>query len=47
MSEQRPGPPPMPGAPAAYAPPQARAISAGYRRWARILSWLAIVIRRS
>jgi hypothetical protein len=28
----------------AYAPPQARAVSAGYRRWAGILVWLAIII---
>lgn len=34
----------MPGAPTAYAPPHTRASSAGYRRWARILSWLAIAI---
>jgi heme/copper-type cytochrome/quinol oxidase subunit 2 len=38
----------MPGAPAAtpwaYAPPQARGVSAGYRRWATILIWLAIII---
>lgn len=34
----------MPAAPSAYAPPHPRAISAGYRRWARILTWLAIII---
>jgi heme/copper-type cytochrome/quinol oxidase subunit 2 len=46
MSDQQPAPYPaqMPGAPWAYAPPQARGVSAGYRRWAGILSWLAIII---
>ena len=34
----------MPGAPKAYAPPQARGVSAGYRRWASILIWLASII---
>lgn len=36
----------MPGAPwwAAYPPPQARPVSAGYRRWASILIWLAVII---
>lgn len=34
----------MPGAPWwAYAPPQARPVSAGYRRWASILIWLAVI----
>jgi hypothetical protein len=28
----------------AYAPPQARPVSAGYRRWAGILFWLAIIV---
>lgn len=46
MSEQQPAPHPaqMPGAPWAYAPPQARPVSAGYRRWAGILIWLAVII---
>ncbi len=34
----------MPGAPTAYVPPQAPGVSAGYRRWAGILVWLAIII---
>jgi heme/copper-type cytochrome/quinol oxidase subunit 2 len=46
MSEQQPAlhPAQMPGAPKAYATPQARGVSSGYRRWAAILSWLAIII---
>ncbi len=32
----------MPSAPQAYAPPQA--VSVGYRRWASILVWLAVII---
>jgi hypothetical protein len=46
MYDQQPGfhPAQMPGAPMAYAPPQARPVSAGYRRWASILIWLAIII---
>ncbi|UUU36825.1 hypothetical protein JIX56_47485 [Streptomyces sp. CA-210063] len=46
MSEQQPAPHPaqMPGAPWAYAPPQAWPVSAGYRRWAGILIWLAVII---
>ncbi|SCK52976.1 hypothetical protein YUYDRAFT_06920 [Streptomyces sp. ScaeMP-e48] len=32
------------GAPRAYAPPQAREFSVGYRRWAGILLWSAIII---
>ncbi|WP_411151982.1 hypothetical protein [Streptomyces sp. A30] len=46
MSDQQPAPHPaqMPGAPWAYAPLQARGVSDGYRRWAGILIWLAVVI---
>ncbi|MFC8827713.1 hypothetical protein ACFT9I_20500 [Streptomyces sp. NPDC057137] len=46
MSDQQPAPhrAQMPGAPWAYAPPQAPGVSAGYRRWAGILIWLAIII---
>jgi hypothetical protein len=46
MSAQQPPPypPQMPGGPAAYAPPQVPLISAGYRRWAKILLGLAIAI---
>ncbi|MFJ6430840.1 hypothetical protein [Streptomyces sp. NPDC091416] len=33
-----------PGAYDMYAQPQVRAVSAAYRRWARLLRWLAIVI---
>ncbi|MFD9499927.1 hypothetical protein [Streptomyces sp. NPDC060035] len=46
MSDQQPAPhtAQIPGAPNAYARPQARGVSAGYRRWASILLWLAIII---
>ncbi|MGP3966546.1 hypothetical protein [Streptomyces sp. 6N223] len=46
MPDQQPAPHPaqMPGAPTAYAPPQARGVSASYRRWASILIWLASTI---
>ncbi|MFC9944991.1 hypothetical protein [Streptomyces pratensis] len=46
MSNQQPPPyaPQMPGAHHPYARPQAPGVSDGYRRWARILIWLAIVI---
>jgi heme/copper-type cytochrome/quinol oxidase subunit 2 len=43
MSDQQPIPHPA-RMPAAYAPPQARRVSAGYRRWAGVLVWLAIII---
>ncbi|WP_246568008.1 hypothetical protein [Streptomyces flaveus] len=42
MSDQQP--PQMPGAPWAYAPPQAWPVSAMYRRRARILTWLTVII---
>ncbi|MFV2177761.1 hypothetical protein ACFHW2_33155 [Actinomadura sp. LOL_016] len=46
MSDQRPVPHPyqVPVAANAYAPPQARGVSAGYRRWAGVLIWLAVII---
>lgn len=46
MSDQQPSPhlTPMAGAPNAYAPRQARGVSASYRRWASILIWLATII---
>lgn len=46
MSDQQQFPPPAHGfvGPNAYAPPQAGGISVGYRRWARILFGLAIII---
>lgn len=46
MSDQQPAPRPaqMPGVPRAYVPPQAQDVSAGYRRRAGILGWLAIII---
>jgi len=46
MSDQQPAPHPaqMPGAANAYGPLQAWGVSAGYRRWASILIWLAVVI---
>ncbi|PUB27958.1 hypothetical protein C8K30_104411 [Promicromonospora sp. AC04] len=46
MSDQQPAPYPArtPGAPQAYVAPQAPAVSAGYRRWANILVWVAAVI---
>lgn len=46
MTDQQPSPYPAqaPGAPQAYVPPQVPAVSAGYRRWANILVWVAAVI---
>ncbi|MET9592986.1 hypothetical protein ABZY45_18810 [Streptomyces sp. NPDC006516] len=42
--QQPPHPARMPFPPGAYVPPRAPELSAGYRRWARILVGLAIVI---
>ncbi|GAA2333237.1 hypothetical protein OKJ48_23920 [Streptomyces kunmingensis] len=44
MSDQWPPhhPAPIPGPPLGYAPPHVQEISAGYRRWAAILLWLAV-----
>ena len=42
MSEQWPGG--QPGGPTAYVPLRAPGVSVGYRRWAGILVWGAIVI---
>ncbi|MEU2671584.1 hypothetical protein ABZ622_22505 [Streptomyces sp. NPDC007164] len=39
-----PGPPGPPGAYGAYGPPRFQEVSAGYRRWAGILLWLAIAV---
>ncbi|MFC5751670.1 hypothetical protein [Actinomadura rugatobispora] len=46
MPDQQPVPYPaqMPVAPHAYAPPQTRGVSTGYRLWAGILLWLAVII---
>ncbi|MEU5877863.1 hypothetical protein [Spirillospora sp. NPDC047279] len=46
MSDQQPfhRPAQMPVPPNVYAPPQARPVSAAYRRWASVLVGLAIVI---
>ena len=46
MSEQQSAtfPAETPGAPQVHVPPQARAVSAGYRRWANVLVWIAAVI---
>ena len=48
MSEQwpaqRPVPRPLPGPPGGYGPPQFHEVSAGYRRWARVLLRLAITV---
>ncbi|WP_233289614.1 hypothetical protein [Streptomyces microflavus] len=46
MHDRQPPPyqPWTPGALWAYAPPQAREFSVGYRRWAGILFWCAIII---
>lgn len=46
MSNQQPGPHPaqVPGAYSRYAPPQARPVSAAYRRWAGLLVSLAVII---
>ena len=34
----------MPGPPGGYGPPRFHVVSAGYRRWAGILLWLAIAV---
>lgn len=46
MSDQQPPlhRPRAPGVPWGFAPPQAREVTAGYRRWAGILTWSAIVV---
>ncbi len=41
---QRPAPRPLPGPPGGYGPPRFQEVSAGYRRWAGVLLWLAIAV---
>jgi hypothetical protein len=41
---QRPTPGPWPGPPGGYGPPRFQEVSAGYRRWAGVLLWLAIAV---
>ncbi|WP_235989429.1 hypothetical protein [Streptomyces ureilyticus] len=41
---QRPAPRPLPGPPGGYGPPRYQEVSAGYRRWAGVLLWLAIAV---
>ncbi|MFJ4836410.1 hypothetical protein ACIP79_41935 [Streptomyces sp. NPDC088747] len=41
---QRPAPWPLPGPPSGYGPPHLPEVSAGYRRWAGVLLWLAITL---
>ncbi|MCX5559750.1 hypothetical protein [Streptomyces sp. NBC_00038] len=41
---QHPVPRPWPGPPGVYGPPPFQEVSAGYRRWARVLLWLAIAL---
>ncbi|MDX3737728.1 MULTISPECIES: hypothetical protein [Streptomyces] len=47
MPAQQPPPthrPHPPGAPWGFAPPQPSEVTAGYRRWAGVLTWSAIVV---
>ncbi|MCX4835578.1 hypothetical protein OG785_42480 [Streptomyces sp. NBC_00006] len=46
MSDQWPShhPAPVPGPPSGYGPPQVPQLGVGYRRWAGVLLWLAIVL---
>ncbi len=43
MSDQQP-PSHWPRPPGVYAPPQAREVTASYRRWAGVLTWTAVVV---
>ncbi|MFC0627094.1 hypothetical protein [Kribbella deserti] len=46
MFDQQPGPDPvqMPTARGAYASPQVPGVSTGYRRWAKVFVWSAIIL---